>query len=190
MLIKRNLDMSAENYVMDILNYENVLCSCTREALGLRKGYMSTYAFMPSSRTLDGMGNFREGGVFKKSASYLPKYLLDNYGKKKKALFVFDDVMANPADSYITAEGPNVKSIKDDIYHIYSSECTDPKTLEKTIWATAVSWHFVCVVLAFDDQLINNQLTATSLCNSIKSNIFEVVVGAFDGEGFIHSQLR
>ena len=60
--------------------------------------------------------------------------------------------------------------------------------ISEIIWATAVSWHFVCVVVEKAKIIDERGSFDKFLDDGLVEGVKEIVVGAFDGEGFVHWQ--
>jgi hypothetical protein len=187
MLVKRKLGSNANKYIQDALSFDSVLCRCLLDVVEFKKEVIDIYAFLPSNfdptKTID----FKTGGVYPKAVSYLPGHLLEKYGNNRDVLFLFDDVMSSPSDKYLLGEvDSTVFSIGSEVYHFCNSDTISEKSLDKLIWACGVSWHFICIVLKGETADLIADKSGEVLCVNIKDNLREIVIGAFDGEGFIH----
>jgi len=187
MLAKRNLGPNVNEYIETILGFDSILCRCLREIVKPKSEGINIYAFLPDDFDAVNIVKYNEGGVYKKAASYLPKYLLKRYSDTKGVIFLFDDIMSSPSDDYLMQEESTVFSIGPEVYHFCNSDAIGKESLEKLIWACGVSWHFVCVILKKQGKKIaTKDITEAVLCRSIQDGFIELVIGAFDGEGYIH----
>lgn len=187
MLVKSNLGPNVNEYIEAVLDFDNVLCRCLQKIVKSESRNLGIYAFLPEDFDVKNIVEYEKGGIYEKAASYLPRYLLDKYGDKKWVTFLFDDVMSSPSDDHLTQEESTVFSIGQEVYHFCDGNVIGEASLEKLIWACGVSWHFVCVVLKEDgERLAAEGMTESTLCESIQDGFLEMVIGAFDGEGYIH----
>ena len=187
MLVKRNLETKANEYIEAVLSFDSILCRCLRDIVKSKNSDIGIYAFLPDSLDAENIVRYDKGGVYEKAASYLPRYLLERYGSTEGITFLFDDVMSSPSDDYLMQNESTVFSIGPEVYHFCGSKAISEESLEKLIWACGVSWHSVCVVLKDQgSKLVAESMSEAALCSSVRDGFLEIVVGAFDGEGYIH----
>jgi len=187
MLVKRNLGLNANEYIEAVLSFDSILCRCLRDIVKSKNKDIGIYAFLPDSLDVENIMGYDKGGVYERAASYLPKYLLEKYGFTEEIVFLFDDVMSSPSDDYLIQEESAIFNIGSEVYHFCGSDNISEESLEKLIWACGVSWHFVCVVMKDQgNKLVTDGMSESALCKSVQDGFLEIIVGAFDGEGYVH----
>ncbi len=164
-------------HVMGVLQYQNALCrSLLRQIANLPNPLAFTFV-QPGVVVDESHLDWSIGGA----AKYLPSYLEHTMQQLNgKGVLLFDDVMASPGDAFLP---PDVLVAGGDVCHQMTGAPL-AEDIETTLWATAVSWHFVCVVC--DGTNAPERLDSEGSLDLISQNWREIVVGAFDGEGFIH----
>lgn len=190
MLIKRELGALAIAYIRDVLDYDNYLCYCINSCLGSTGANLEIFSYLPEEFHWDEITDFKNGGVFSATFDYLEKYLLAQYGQFTNAAIIFDDVMASPSDKFLKELETSCFAINGDVYQFVNKLTLEEETLSKIIGATSVSWHFLCVIIETEKLLSKDEFINIFDCNYICQSLKEFVIGAFDGEGFIHCVIK
>ena len=168
---------SAILHANEVLDFGNELCNLAAEALK-KLTSPQAFTFLPLETNTQEV-KFNKGGLNSNMFPELGKYL---YEKNKKYSLICDDVMAAPNDSYIEKKVTRKSSTDNDIYHLASvNEIRCANDMVDLVGQVSVSWHFVCVLLKAP-QILPAQINFSDLN---VNNVSKVVVGAFDGEGFL-----
>lgn len=169
----------AINHILNVLNYDSFLCRCVKLHSDFSIG--SVFSVFPSSLDIDNISDF-SWGYGEGSDKSLATRILRTLKSSKRAFALFDDVMGEPEDGrdqYSCVLNDN------EVYHwTFGPEATE-LNLKDLIMATGVSWHFLCVIFELDENIDIRDCISLSNSDAFK-NMIEVVVGAFDGEGYIH----
>jgi hypothetical protein len=169
----------AVNHILNVLDYDNFLCQCVKSHIDFSFG--SVFSAFPANIDINNIVDF-SWGYGKGSDSFLATRIFETLKSNAGAIVVFDDVMGEP-------ENRNVQSsclVNDnDVYHWICEADATELNLSHLIMATGVSWHFLCVVFQPEENIDIKNCILESKYNAFK-NVVEVVVGAFDGEGYIH----
>lgn len=182
---KKKLSEKAIIHIKDMLNFDNYMCQCINKYTESLDEEFEIFAYLPEDYDVNTVDKFKFGGVFSPSPTYLGDYLMSKFNRHQNFCIVFDDVMANSSDFYIQKE-KTVFLYNEEIYHCIDNSNASEELISKIIWATSVSWHFLCVILESEEKLTKNEVAGNFSCDFILNNMKEFIVGAFDGEGFIH----
>lgn len=164
-------------HVVNALAYESFLCDYVRARVDFHSGNFLTID--PANRHFDQIEDFAWGSGAGHDNG-IAKRLLNSLTSTPNRFMLIDDVMGDisSADS---------SSFIDDgqIFHwINGANATDDR-LNNLVWATGVSWHFLGVV--FSGKTITDVPQRILERKYVElGEIVEVIVGAYDGEGFIH----
>lgn len=164
--------------IQNTLKYENFLGKCV--AARVRVGCGSLYSVHPQGLPINSVTNFAwgTGGGHDKA---IAERLLRSLSLSKNRFMIVDDVMA---DASTNTTFPSI--VRDgEVFH-YATGSSDADELEKLVWESAVSWHFLAVL--FESHLASSQVTQKLHAGDCVGlgRVCEIVVGAFDGEGFVH----
>jgi hypothetical protein len=188
MMLKKMFVPGASEYVKEVLSFNNLLCRSLSACLNFRDSRSAYFSFLPEGTLTEEVKDFSQGGVFPSPATVkLSEYLWRRLRNEENLVILFDDVMAKPTDDYLNKEkSENIMVNKEEVYHyVNSANATEQKILD-LIYQTSVSWHFLAVLFKDNNSqpFQNNleELRSEFICN----NLTEVIVGAYDGEGFIH----
>jgi hypothetical protein len=191
----------ANDYLDDILSFDNLTCSFARKHIQSKGKILSVT--LPKSSNMKGINNYSVGGLLSvkndiedqskiyneisDTSGWLASYIFKKI-TKDNCVCIFDDVMGSPND----LKGFESTSfiIGSDIVHIASNRNIDViEDIEKLIFATKVSWHFVCLIVKTNDSLSEMKDTIEFNIEKDMGFISEIVVGAYDGEAFIVARL-
>ncbi len=185
MLIKQPIGAVGAHYMHQVFEYGNALCKCLSIIPDNEWTNAELFTFVPPELDLATIGDFRHGAIGR-AVDYLPAYLLKMLALPgEDRILLFDDVMAAPGDQYLS-DSLGVLTVGDEVYHVVSRESATEEALKQLVWATAVSWHFLCVAIqsrGMESILLQN---GGLNCAAIGKQWRELILGAFDGEGFIH----
>ena len=187
MMLKKILVPAAREYVKEVLNVNNALCRCLSSCIDLEANKNVYFSYLPEGTFPSDIKDFSRGGVFQNAASTeLAEYLWDKLNNEKYLVILFDDVMAKQSDDYLHIEESAKFFINQEVYHYVNNTNGSEKKILDLIYATGVSWHFLAVILKDNNlQYIHkniNKLPSDCICQ----NLSEIIIGAFDGEGYIH----
>ena len=190
MLLKKTYVPLARKHVKEELQLNNELCRCLVSCVDFETNKNSYFSFLPSKIAPEEIKDFSRGGIFPNAASAeLSKYLWDKLKNEDDLVVLFDDVMAKPTDDYLNKEESAKFFVNQEVYHYVNNTNGSEKKILDLIYATGVSWHFLAVVLkgknsqSFNDNL--SELPTGFICQ----NLCEIIIGAFDGEGYIHYEI-
>ncbi|MEN3160384.1 hypothetical protein ABC502_18600 [Alkalimonas sp. NCh-2] len=191
---KIKLNSNVKDYVVDMLSYNNDVCEFAR--VFLRGSFPQCYAILPAFVCQDKAEKIAEGGIidlqhdFEKAetisssdvTSWLAEYLFEKINAG--GLFcIFDDVMASASDVEDFREFAVFR--ERGVFHVackYNTRTVND--LIKIIYASKVSWHFVCAIAlpsADAHEFLGDQIEI----NDSSMKVQEIVLGAYDGESFI-----
>ncbi len=176
---------SGIKHAISVLDYDNNLCVIAKKYIVDKKNSLIFNSFFNEQINLDKIFNLSQGG-HDSVRDYLPFYLEEKYSKSKNVVIFFDDVMANPKDYIVLDIGINSLSLNGEFYRYIYSNDLESDLLRKLIWCVSVSWHFVCVVIDSKEVLPDSMEKMITDSNFEGCDILEVIVGAFDGEGYLH----
>jgi len=185
MPVKRELGKKAFSHLADMLSYDNFICQCLSKNVEVFEE--NIFAYLSTEFVIENIEDYTQGGQFDGVQNYLASYILEKYKDRKNCVAIFDDVMASPGDAFLEEHKDTQFLCGESVCHYVDLASSNEENLSKTVWATSVSWHFVCIILEIDEELTKEDLSRDLNCEYVIQNIKEIVVGAFDGEGFIHS---
>lgn len=186
MLVKKDLGNLAARHAVEILNYDNSLCNCLFSGAEIWLPMVASYSFLDKKIEVSTFSDLSQGGVAEKTPNYLSSYLINEYKSSCTTFALFDDVMLDPADDSLKLDQVSTTYVGQEVYHWCDLANISSNSLRKLIWATSVSWHFVCIVFKSTDK-INNEMLTCSLANNLAGvDLLEIILGAYDGEGFVH----
>lgn len=108
--------------------------------------------------------------------------LLGSLQEKSGRVLIIDDVMAGPEEMAGSAFG---LLVGDKVCHVLSAEGLDENIIDKYVKMAGVSWHFLAVIIEGSSiDAVHEFLGSRKIIDPLV--VVEVVVGAYDGEGFIH----
>ncbi|MFA6915653.1 MAG: hypothetical protein WC222_04595 [Parachlamydiales bacterium] len=197
-LITYKLDFDkVYNHFLEHLPHGNFLSSEILQQINLKTGIF--YTFLPQDLTDNQLYGFSYGGVLseleeKKIPQYLNFFPTPNTDLQT-ALFIgeflslnnnnaviFEDVSARATDSNIGIEGTQTCIFNDDVYYIVQASFSID-LIKKCIFNCGEAWHFLCVlsknVPKMDSTLVEEDF------KRIYSNVQYIIIGAYDGEGYI-----
>lgn len=169
----------AIKHVLNVLDFDNSLCKFLKYHIDFNIG--SVFSVVPTDLNTDDIVDF-SWGFGKGSDNSLPDRILCTLELNDRSVAVFDDVMGSAEN--VLNHGSSLSS-NNELYHwVIDTNATELK-LKDLIRETGVSWHFLCVVFEYDKSIDISDCIANSKYDLFKRTL-EVVVGAFDGEGYIH----
>jgi len=169
----------AINHILNVLDYDNSLCQFIKSHTDFSVGRV--FSVVPTDVEIENIVDF-SWGFGKGSDNLLPARILKTLKLKTGAFAVIDDVMGEPKNG--EGQGACLAN-NNEVYHwIFEPEATE-LNLRDLIRETGVSWHFLCVIFEPDKNIDIKDCIARSRYDEFK-NVVEVVIGAYDGEGYIH----
>lgn len=204
-MVRKKLDKRAVKYINEVLGFESILSVFLRKKLNLTEGNISV--FLPSELSDEQLYNFTRGGIFSsdsepiatgrgdgtylfKKKSMIPElsdFIFETLSKNKRYWCVLDDVMMAPGDNDLEGLKESFNEVEQEIYHIVNQINLDNTLLLKIINAVNVSWHFLCVVVELSEyqNMNNDRVLSEKVFLSFLDEVRMVIIGAYDGEGFI-----
>ncbi len=183
-------ETNVKNYIDEVLSFNNTICKQAK--LFISSNDVSYNMELPVLGNIDRTFTPRDGGKIKKeitnSKGVSPvkdmSHWLAHYLYKKiielDVICIFDDVMGTEGD-LVGFEKTSFINKHEEMVHIACKRNISSKNeLMKLIFASKVSWHFVCVIAYTDKGFTTPEYYET---DSLK--VKEVVIGACDGEAFI-----
>ena len=189
MLVRKDLDLAANAHVKGVLAYRNDLCRGIATHLDSLGVALELFAYVPEEVDVASI-DFAAGGLILPAARYLPSYLEDRCRQTAYCGLAFDDVMADESDIKATAVQNTAFHERGNVYHYVDCTISDAAAIEQVVWATTVSWHFVCALFSYSCPLSKDEFVTRFRDKNIYADLREVVVGAFDGEGYVHCRIR
>jgi hypothetical protein len=167
----------ALKHLSNVLAFENFLCRCVRERINFESG--NFFSVDPADRDFDHIEDFGWGAGVGHDKGIAGR-LLKNLASSPDRFLLVDDVMGD-----VSSMGENSVVNNDEIYHwIVGSNATE-EAVNNLVWSTGVSWHFLGVIFSGVGMVDVPRLIADGKCADV-GDLVEVVVGAYDGEGFLH----
>jgi len=168
----------AVKHILRVLDFDNSLCQFVKSQVDLSVG--SVFSVVPSDLNAEDIADF-SWGFGKGSDNSLSDRILRTLKLNAASIAIFDDVMGSAEN---VAGHDSCLANNDEVYHwVFDTEAAELK-LRDLIRETGVSWHFLCVVFESDKSIDIKDCVTNSKYDLFK-NILEVV-GAYDGEGYIH----
>lgn len=164
-------------HVANVLEYGNFLCEYVKAHVDFATG--NFYSNDPAGRPVDTIESFSRGGGAGHDNS-IARRLLTSLTLNPNRVLVMDDVMGDVSSterSSVVNDGQ--------IYHWISGESATEQEVGRLVWATGVSWHFLAVIFSGRPNIDIGGCIAKGECVELGC-VVEVVIGAYDGEGFIH----
>lgn len=208
-IIEYRLGIEAMSYVRDQLRYGTALGESILANIDIDTGVVSTY--FPSDVDPDALLRFSSGGVLGREAGsvgvsaageryivekistmdqWLVDYVHESLKSEQSRLCIFEDFMGD--FEYVSRQqvGSQVVHTGDETYHLITAENADKLTIEATIYAVRVAWRFLCVLATGADavaegSLINSKELSRNQIDNISRNAQKIIVGAYDGEGYL-----
>ncbi len=169
----------AINHILNVLDYDNSLCQFVKSYADFSIGKLCSV--IPTNVEIENIVEF-SWGFGKGSDNLLPGRILKTLKSNTGTFAVFDDVMGEPKNG--ARQGACLTN-NNEVYHWISGTEATELNLKNLIRETGVSWHFLCVIFESDKNIDIKDCITRSKYDEFK-NVLEVVVGAFDGEGYIH----
>lgn len=191
------------SYWEDRLTNVNLLSSTLLSRVDFKKGVFFT--LLPSDANLDQIYKFSEGGI-------LPQNPRLSYGDGRKGSYSITPTLENELVLYLL-QFININEIcifdnvsgsflnqkdtdffqsfglfhEDEVYYLMTKNNVTPETLSLCIHLSEAFWHSLCVVAPYATCPSRKELTdedTKKICSEIKI----VIVGAYDGEGYVFWQ--
>lgn len=102
-------------------------------------------------------------------------------GTNKSA--VFSNVLQSPGDPNIDLPDTITAYYNSEIYYAFQSSNVPLDVMKKCIFASGMGWHFLAILTSNIPKI--NQTINIELMNEILINASEIVIGAYDDEGYI-----
>ncbi|MBN59448.1 hypothetical protein [Thalassolituus sp. UBA3500] len=185
MLVKKDLGSLAEQYALEVLNFDNALCKNLFHRVEGWLPKISCYSFLDRNLDIADFSMLGRGGLSGKAPDYLPLYLVNEYQSSRTTFALFDDVMLVPDEANLMDQVGTI-CVGNEVYHWCDLDRISTDNLRKLIWATSVSWHFVCVIFKFKDNIDDEILSRAIVNDLVGFEFLEIILGAYDGEGFVH----
>ena len=186
MKIKLNT-IDALSWARGQLSLANELCGMSEQFLDENEGRIQCFAFF---RQIPTTISFSESTLGMSQRDYLAAYLRNRFLSVGRSLILFDDAMASPGRDCDAVPGANSFFWGENVYHAITNKQSSEKLFEligQLISVTQISWHFLCVVFA---EYRGESLVKILSGEISNPPIHEIIIGAFDGEGFIHFSLE
>ena len=167
----------ALSHVVNVLSYGNFLCDYIKAKVDFYTG--NFLSIDPAGRCLDKIEDFSLG-VGMGCDDGIAERLFTSLTLILNRFVVFDDVMGEVSNRDL---GDFVEDGQ--IYHVISRNGITSEKLSHMIWASSVSWHFLGVIFHRKTMIELPQVIVDRSYVDF-GEIVEVIVGAYDGEGFIH----
>lgn len=168
-----------------VFSFDNFLCVIAKKYLLLHR-LSSPKVFFGEDSSADNLKQLSQGGQGTKT-DYLPSYLIESYSHIKDCFVIFDDVMAGENDYILSNHAVHSLSINNELYRFARLNDLDIDTIRKMIFCVSVSWHFVCFVVRPKEYFREDVLVDNLLVGDLKDFlVMEIIVGAFDEEGYLH----
>ena len=191
-------------YFLDHINCGKILSKRIIEKIDFTKG--SFFTILPSDAKLDKLFDFSHGGIIPpipcEGESYHIKGSFEEFHPNKiitmdyecsefMASFlkknnenwaVIENYMLNPDSAYVNFQNVKMIPFNCDVYY-FLNRSNSIKEIHETIRKSNQVWHFLAVLTRLKNDLFSC-LTDT-IIHQICENLEFVIVGSYDGEGYI-----
>lgn len=176
------LDKIAKEYLLQVLSYENVLCKNLFQICQFSKLTSKIYYDLEINQIDD----FRKGGVsiLINHTKYINEYLAENY-QRQHCYLVFDEVMTNSYELWFGDRDYFILN-HNEVYFFYDMD-NSLYQYEEMINFSQQPWHLVGIVV--ENKLNISMPKIISEIDLLNKHLKEIIIGAFDGEGYIHYKL-
>jgi hypothetical protein len=158
----------------------------------------SYFTFLPQGSVVDNIYNFETDLVFEDNSKLmtvssvrtlnrncLGSLLIDEVKKSRKNYCVFDDLLSEPDEILENDPQKGDKYLyNDQVYYILNRANITLDALVHYLHISNAFWHSLCLLTSGDIEMKENELSESAL-REISSNAQLIIVGAYDGEGYI-----
>jgi hypothetical protein len=203
-LNKYELDFSsAWEYTLNTLDDANALSIELLKLLDFKEGYFFT--LLPEDSNFERLYEFKAGVILpqfpvqeqiidekKITFSRIPnrrkelsEMILKAMNSKPQFSCIFDDVRGRPHDKWSDSSFDlNLMFYQEDVYFLLNKNNISLERICKCLKMSCAIWHSLCVITSADFANIERLLTLEKI-QEICLNVELVIVGAYDGEGYI-----
>lgn len=194
-----NFDSSLK-YVKEQLHNVNALSVELLNIVDFKKG--AFFTFLPSDANMETLYEFKigirpcvietddSGGTYSIIPSIdeeISEILLQEI-ETKNLNCIFDDVLREPTDKHhMELFHSHGLHYNNEVYYLVKKERVSKEDLIEGLNKSLAFWHSLCVLTKADCNSLNKKLTLEEIKN-ICLNATTIIVGAYDGEGFIFWQ--
>jgi len=190
-------------YVKDNLDGVNALSVELLNLLNFKNGYFFT--LLPDDANLEEIYHFNCGGILpqypeeehivnghKSTYSWIPninnelsQLILKEIETKHQLSCLMDDVSGSPKDKYYTLFSDNFSLFyENEVYFLLKRENISIELISKCLRFSTSFWHSLCVFTTADFTSVTKYLNLEKI-DEICSTTELVMVGAYDGEGYV-----
>lgn len=207
-LVRFDLGESARSYVSDTFAIGGVLSKRLLRVSDLISGRIFT--LLPEGANREAVKFYRYGGVLPQSSepetsfidenghiisvrrtptleAFLKEVILGYLHEYKDRLVILEDVIATPSDLRLTRNdllAKHVLTYQNEVYYGLADGCA-PEAVDAAIRTACTSWHFLGVFIKTVGVAQLPRVITEEMLSLWISNVIAIVVGAYDGEGFI-----
>lgn len=183
MLVQKKLPYEiVSNYISSTLEAGGALSKYILNYLANNRSSFSISSYLPNGFFPESEAAFRAGGLLEKED--ICEYI--HHSITKGVIAIVDDVMACGSD--IGSDDGGVEIYDGEIYYVINDRNKEIRDIRSRIFASSTPWHQLIVLLRHKaisepGPYVKNIVSPLS---REKNDIIEIVLGAFDGEGYIH----
>ncbi len=200
-----NLDNRANKYIGEVLSYETLMSNKIQEMVSVDDRSVKTY--LPEGALLDQSYMFKQGGILRGGQNFeimtcevkghklisvptltdfLVEYIFRTINESDNSFCVFDDLMVSPGEQELNRFNETYFEVEGEIYHIVSKTNLNKELLRRIVFAVNLNWHFLCVISSTKDYMaLHEKKWIKNDFDKLFTNITDLIVGAYDGEGFL-----
>lgn len=181
----------AQQYIRECLEEGNSLARHLLTQLDPDSGTVS--AFLPPHVAPDSATRFRYGGIAhaEESEACLITLVQAFLSRRERRLCLFENALAQPHDPVLASAETRLCIFKDEVYHFLSEQDNDSQKIRQTIRAAASPYLCIGVLTSLPQEsqiLCETQrviLTSDEVLRGLAERAETIVVGAYDGEGYL-----
>jgi hypothetical protein len=187
--IKFQLAESARGYLSKCLKSGNTFAGHLLREVDIANGELFT--FLPAEADQDCFNRYREGGLANstESISHLAGRIRRFLNNSDRGMVIFEDSMAKKGDPYVAKLGTRMLFHGQEIYHYLLADNMHPEVVTWTITQASSPFLFICAMTTLPrEQSLGEksvEVSSATLKDLAKMSD-ELVVGAYDGEGFVY----
>lgn len=169
----------AKSYFHSVLEHGSSLCKMIKVSIDVEKGRFSVYAFRGALQKP--LTSFSTGlGPNPSSVELVESKISEVTIGCGSCIYVVDDIMAGEQD---IAASDTAVIIGDEVYHFLTGGQGVEQNIDDVISIASVSWHSLIAILCVKSKAEALYYLKAGLAPV--EAIFGVVIGAFDGEGYL-----
>ncbi|MBI1923433.1 hypothetical protein HYR99_04195 [Candidatus Poribacteria bacterium] len=186
-----SLPTEANKYIRECLEDGNSLAKHLLTQLERESGRVVT--FLPHGVAPGTTQQFKSGGVTsaKESESWLVTLIQASLSRGEGCLCFLENALARPSDPILSSSKTRILIFRDEIYHFLSERDVESEKIRQTIRRAESPHLFIGIVTSlpkersFPYEARKVTITSDELLRDLAERTEKIVVGAYDGEGYL-----